>query len=100
MSTTVGIITASGDGFVGPGPNSFDFSEQAFFHVGSVAVTKPIGYPLLASILVLGFFYAAARNSSILPSRLPFAGDSAYRMVRTAISPEFIVCHDVTQYIP
>ncbi len=100
MSTTVGIITASGDGFVGPGPNSFDFSEQAFFHVGSVAVTKPIVQLLLASILVVGFFYAAARNSSIVPSRLQFAGESAYGMVRNSIARDIIGSHDFIKYVP
>ena len=44
-------MAESGGDFVAPGPNSFDFSEVALFHLGSVAVTKPMVQLLLGAVI-------------------------------------------------
>src|SRR3712207_6997056 len=72
-------MAESGGTFEAPGPNSFDFSEVPLFHLGSLAVTKPMVQLLLGALIVFAFFYAAARRATLVPSRIQFAGERAYR---------------------
>jgi F-type H+-transporting ATPase subunit a len=93
-------MAESGGEFVSPGPNSFDFSDVALFHVGSVAVTKPMVQLLLGAVVVFAFFYAAARRATLVPGRLQFAGESAYGMVRNSIGRDIIGSHDFIKFVP
>ena len=93
-------MAESGGEFVAPGPNSFDFSEVALFHLGSVAVTKPMVQLLLGAVIVFAFFYAAARRATLVPSRIQFAGESAYGMVRNSIGRDIIGSHDFLKFVP
>ena len=49
-----------GEEFVPPGPNSFDFSGVPLFHIGDLAVTKPMVQLVLGGLLVLAAFGAGA----------------------------------------
>ena len=89
-----------GEEFVPPGPNSFDFSGVPLFHIGDLAVTKPMVQLVLGGLLVFAFFYAAARRASLVPGRLQFAGESAYGMVRNSIGRDIIGSHDYQKYVP
>ena len=52
-------MAESGSGeFLAPGPNSFDFSEVPLFHLGGLAVTKPMVQLLLGAVIVFVFFLA------------------------------------------
>ena len=93
-------MAASGDEFVAPGPNSFDFSEVALFHIGGTAITKPMVQLVLGAIVVFVFFYAAFRRASLVPGRLQFAGESAYGMVRNSIGRDIIGSHDFIKFVP
>jgi F-type H+-transporting ATPase subunit a len=93
-------MAESGDEFVAPGPNSFDFSEVALFHIGGTAITKPMVQLLIGSIIVFVFFYAAARRATLVPGRLQFAGESAYGMVRNSIGRDIIGSHDFLRFVP
>ena len=93
-------MAESGGEFVAPGPNSFDFSEVPLFHLGGLAVTKPMVQLLLGALLVFVFFYAAFRRASLVPGRLQFAGESAYGMVRNSIGRDIIGSHDFIKFVP
>jgi F-type H+-transporting ATPase subunit a len=93
-------MAESGGEFVAPGPNSFDFSDVALFHIGGFAVTKPMVQLLLGALLVFAFFYAAARRASLVPDRLQFAGESAYGMVRNSVGRDIIGSHDFLRFVP
>lgn len=93
-------VSQSGDEFVAPGPNSFSFDEQALFHIGSLAVTKPMVQLLLAALLVFGFFWAASRRMSLVPGKLQYAGEGAYGMVRNSIGRDIIGSHDFHKFVP
>ena len=93
-------MAESGGEFVAPGPNSFDFSEAALFHVGDLVVTKPMVQLLLGALVVFVFFYAAARRATLVPGRLQFAGESAYGMVRNSIGRDIIGSHDFLRFVP
>lgn len=97
----IGITMAeSGGEFVAPGPNSFDFSEVALFHVGDTAITKPMVQLVLGAVIVFVFFYAAFRRATLVPGRLQFAGESAYGMVRNSIGRDIIGSHDFIKFVP
>ncbi|SEC78244.1 ATP synthase F0 subcomplex A subunit [Nocardioides exalbidus] len=93
-------MAASGDEFVAPGPNSFDFSKQALFHIGDIAVTKPMVQLLLGAVIVFGFFWIAFRRPQLVPGRMQFAGESAYGMVRNSIGRDIIGSHDFIKFVP
>jgi F-type H+-transporting ATPase subunit a len=93
-------MAESGGEFVAPGPNSFDFSEVPLFHLGGLAVTKPMVQLLLGALVVFVFFYAAFRRPSLVPGRMQFAGESAYGMVRNSIGRDIIGSHDFIKFVP
>ena len=93
-------MAESGGEFVAPGPNSFDFSEVALFHIGETAITKPMVQLVLGAVIVFAFFYAASRRATLVPGRLQFAGESAYGMVRNSIGRDIIGSHDFLKFVP
>lgn len=94
-----GLPTAGGgDTYVPPGPGNFDL--PGFFSIGSTAVTKPMIQLVLAAILIFAFFYLAARRGALVPSRLQYAGESAYGMVRNSIGRDIIGSHDFMRFVP
>jgi F-type H+-transporting ATPase subunit a len=93
-------MAESGDEFVAPGPNSFDFSDVALFHIGGLAVTKPMIQLLIGALVVFVFFYAAASRASLVPGRLQYAGESAYGMVRNSVGRDIIGSRDFLKFVP
>ncbi|MFN8193894.1 MAG: F0F1 ATP synthase subunit A [Nocardioidaceae bacterium] len=91
-------LPASGDEFVAPGPQ--DFELPAVFHIGGLGVTKPMLQLVLAAVLIFWFFWAAARSGSLVPSRLQYAGETAYGMVRNSIARDIIGSHDFMRFVP
>jgi F-type H+-transporting ATPase subunit a len=87
-----------GEGFVSPGPGSFDLPPV--FHVGELGVTKPMLQLVLAAGLVFLFFYAAAKQRAMVPGKLQFIGESAYGFVRNSIARDIIGSHDFIRYVP
>jgi len=91
------VSLAAGDSFVPPGPADFRlppaFGESVFF-------TKPYLLLALSVFVVAGFFLISARNASMVPSRLQFAGEQAYNFVRNSIARDIIGSHDFMKYVP
>ena len=92
-------MAESGDEFVAPGPNSFDFSSRAV-HVGGLGGHQADGPAVLGALVVFVFFYAAPRRATLVPGRLQFAGESAYGMVRNSIGRDIIGSHDSSSSCP
>jgi len=88
-------MVVKADEFEAPGPNNFDL--PGFFGSG---VTKPMVLLVLAAVIVFVFFYLAIRRASLVPSRLQYAGESAYGMVRNSIARDIIGGHDYQRFIP
>jgi F-type H+-transporting ATPase subunit a len=88
----------SGEGFTAPGPANFQY--PALFEVAGVEVTKPIVQLFLGALLVFGFLYLASRSRSLVPSRLQFAGESAYGFVRNGVGRDIIGSHDFQKFVP
>jgi F-type H+-transporting ATPase subunit a len=88
------VLAAGGDEFVAPGPAEFDL--PAIF----AGITKPMLIVVLGAILVGAFFYAAARNSRLVPGKLQFAGEEVYGFVRNGIARDTIGAKDGMKYVP
>jgi F-type H+-transporting ATPase subunit a len=86
----VGTLTlAAGDGFSPPGSQDFELPGI----LG--AVTKPMLLLALSILIIFAFYMISGRRAAIVPSRLQFAGESAYGFVRNGlgqdvIGPEFM----------
>jgi F-type H+-transporting ATPase subunit a len=96
--TFAGRSVNTAEGFVAPGPNSFDLPPV--FSVAGLDVTKPMLELVLAAVLVFGFFYAAAKQRSMVPGRLQFVGESAYGFVRNSIARDIIGSRDFIRFVP
>jgi F-type H+-transporting ATPase subunit a len=92
------VRTAEGEGFVAPGPSSFDL--PAVFSVGGVDVTKPMLLLVAAAVLVFWFFYAASRQRAMVPGKLQYAGETMYASVRNGLGRDIIGSRDFMPFVP
>jgi F-type H+-transporting ATPase subunit a len=95
---TVAMSAPTAEEFHAPGPGNFNL--PGFFDVAGEAITKPMFQLVLAAVLVFGFFYLALRRGALVPSRLQFAGESAYGMVRNGLGRDIIGSHDFQKFVP
>jgi F-type H+-transporting ATPase subunit a len=95
--TTVG-FTIRTDEFHTPGPADFDL--PAVFHVGSLAITKPMLLLILAAMIVFSFLYATSRRALVVPNRTQYVGEQAYDFVRNSIARDSIGSHDFMKVVP
>jgi F-type H+-transporting ATPase subunit a len=95
---TVAMSAPTAEEFHAPGPGNFNL--PGFFEVAGEAITKPMIQLVLAAVLVFAFFYLALRRGALVPSRLQFAGESAYGMVREGLGRDIIGSHDFKRYTP
>jgi F-type H+-transporting ATPase subunit a len=84
--------------FVPPGPA--DFRLPPVFGHDDFWFTKPFFLLFLGTIIVIGFFWVAARNAAMVPSRLQFAGELAYGFVRNSIARDVIGSRDFMRFVP
>jgi F-type H+-transporting ATPase subunit a len=95
---TVAMSAPTAEEFHAPGPGNFNL--PGFFEVAGEAITKPMIQLVLAAVLVFAFFYLALRRGALVPSRLQFAGETAYGMVRDGLGRDIIGSHDFKRYTP
>jgi F-type H+-transporting ATPase subunit a len=94
---THGIVLAN-PGFVPPGPE--DFQLKDIFNGSQVLLTKYSLLLVLAAVVVFVGFLATSRRAAVVPSRLQYAGESAYSWVRDSIGRDIIGEHDFIKYVP
>ncbi len=95
---TYGLLLAANPGFNAPSPVEFEFPD--IFGGNEVLLTKSSLLLVLAAILVFGFFYASSRRRAVVPSRLQFAGESAYSWVRDSIGRDIIGEREFLRWVP
>ncbi|HYG93347.1 MAG TPA: F0F1 ATP synthase subunit A [Nocardioides sp.] len=95
---TFAMSAPTAEEFHAPGPGNFNL--PGFFDVAGEAITKPMFQLVLAAVLVFAFFYLALRRGALVPSRLQFAGESAYGMVRNGLGRDIIGSHDFQKFVP
>jgi F-type H+-transporting ATPase subunit a len=83
--------------FTPPGPESFDLPPIID---GVPWLTKPVLVAALSVIVIIWFFYGAARKSAVVPSKLQFTGELAYNFVRNSIARDAIGSQDYMKYVP
>jgi F-type H+-transporting ATPase subunit a len=89
---------ASGEPHFEP-PSPADFQLPPVFG-DSVLLTKPFLLIVLGGGLVVWFFVASSRRSSVVPSRLQFAGEMAYNFTRNSISRNLLGSQDFMRFVP
>ncbi|WP_433185933.1 F0F1 ATP synthase subunit A [Actinoallomurus sp. CA-150999] len=62
------------------------FEWRPLFHVGPVAVHKPMVLCLLTTAVVVGLFWAAFARPAVVPGRMQSLGEYAYGFVRDQIA--------------
>ena len=92
------VRTAEGEGFVAPGPGSFDLPPA--FSLGGIDVTKPMLLLVVAAVVVFWFFYAASRQRSMVPGKLQYAGETMYASVRNGLGRDIIGSKDFMPFVP
>lgn len=99
MNVAASMVRAEGsESYQAPGPGIFDLPPV--FSIGGVDVTKPMLLLVLAAVLVFGFFYAAARQRSMVPGKLQYAGEAAYGFVRNGLGRDIIGSQDFLRFMP
>ena len=87
--------TGPGGEYIAPGPGNFELVG-----FGGTFITQPMLQLVLAGIIVVGFFWMASRKRAMVPSKLQFAGESAYGMVRNSMSRDIIGSQDFMKFTP
>ncbi len=89
------LIARGEGGFTPPGPGNFDL--PGFF---GTEITKPMVQLFLAALIVFGFFYMAAKQRRLVPSKLQYIGEGGYGMVRNSIARDIIGSRDFMPFVP
>ncbi len=93
------VLGSEGSGeFHAPGPGSFELPP--FANIGGFDVTKPMLLLAFSVVLIVGFFWAASKNKSVVPSKLQFAGEYIYGFVRDGIARDSIGSHYFIKFVP
>jgi F-type H+-transporting ATPase subunit a len=107
VSFTGTLVTRAQEGFTPPGPAEFDLPPigpdntfEMFGQTFYLGVTKPMLQIVLAAVLVFALFYAAAKQGSMVPSRLQYVGEMGYGWIRNSISRDIIGSHDFMRFVP
>lgn len=94
LAAKTAVPAEEGSTFHPPGPSSFELPPI----FGDV--TKPMLLLALSAVLVFGFFFLAARQSSLVPSRLQFAGETIYGFVRNTVARDNIGSEHFMKFVP
>lgn len=63
-------------------------------------LTKPVLMALLSTVVIVGFFWAATRRTTLVPSRLQFTGELVYDFVRMGIGRDLIGSREFRPFVP
>jgi F-type H+-transporting ATPase subunit a len=74
--------------FEAPGLGLFEW--KPLFHIGPVAVDKPIILSLLVAAIVIGFFWAAFAKPQLVPRGTQNVGEVLYMFVRDEVARPFL----------
>ena len=106
--SSIGTPVVRAEGFTPPGPGDFNLppiggGHETFDFFGTshyLGVTKPMVQLVLAAVLVLGFFWLAARKREMVPGRLQFVGEQGYGFVRNTLGRDVIGSQDFMRFVP
>lgn len=99
--STEGCHLFSGCGFPAPSADIFFLKPYATLSVGGLDVTisKTVILVGLVSLIVIGFFLAAARAPKLVPGKLQSLGELGYTAIRDQIARE-VIGKDGDRYVP
>ena len=101
MSPMEGCHLFSGCGFPAPGADIFVLKPYAVFNIAGMdfTISKTVVLVALVSLVVIGFFMAAARSPKMVPGKLQSLGELGYTAIRDQIARE-VIGKDGDRYVP
>ncbi|MER6650105.1 F0F1 ATP synthase subunit A [Streptomyces sp. NPDC000971] len=87
-----------GCGFPAPGLHSFVF--EPMFTVGGIEINKPMLLAVLATVVVVGFFWAAFNKPKLVPGKLQMVAEAGYDFIRTGVVYETLGKREGKKYVP
>ncbi|MEU8954552.1 F0F1 ATP synthase subunit A [Streptomyces sp. NPDC048518] len=91
-------MSDNGCGFPAPGLHSFLF--KPIFTAGGFEFNKVMLLALLATLIVVTFFYAAFGKAKVVPGKLQMIGEAGYDFVRRGIVYETLGKKEGEKYVP
>ena len=92
------ILADNGCGFPAPGLHSFLF--KPIVEVGGFYFNKTMLLALLASMIVVGFFWMAFNKPKLIPGKVQMIGEAGYDFVRRGIVYETMGKREGEKYVP
>lgn len=86
-----------GGGFHAPGLELFQW--KPLFSIGAFEVGKPMLLAVVASVIVIGFFWAAFRKPQLVPRGVQNVGEVGYLFVRDQMARQ-VIGKDGDKYVP
>lgn len=91
------VLAAEGEGYSSPGAEDFKLPPLID---GIEWFTKPYLLAFLSVLVLVAFFYAAARKPALVPSRLQFAGEGIYGFVRRDLARDILGTENFLRFLP
>jgi len=91
------LAAAHSEGFEAPTPADF---WQPLVGDGAFALTRPMVLMALSVVLIAAFFLVVSRRLSLVPSRLQFATEGLYNIVRNSVAIDLIGSRDFRPFLP
>jgi F-type H+-transporting ATPase subunit a len=91
-------VLAAPPGYDAPGP--VDFKLPDILGGNQILLTKSSLLLVLAAIIVFVAFYVTSRKAQVVPSKLQYAGESAYSWVRDSVGRDIIGEKDFLRWVP
>lgn len=85
---------ASGEGFVPPGPESFDLPPIV------AEITKPMVMVGISVVIIFGLTWLMSRRAAVVPGRLQFAGEFVYGSIRNSMGRDIIGSEHYMKFVP
>ncbi len=94
-------VLAANPGYVPPGPGDFNFPDVFNGTYGeNILLAKSSLLLVLAALVVFIPFLVTSRRAAVVPSKLQYAGESAYGWVRDSIGRDLIGEKDFQRFVP
>ncbi|MFZ5870652.1 MAG: F0F1 ATP synthase subunit A [Actinomycetota bacterium] len=90
-------VLAAEEGFVPPTTGDF---WQPLIGDGAFAITRSMFVIVISVAVIAGFMLLVARNMSVVPGKLQFAGEGLYNFVRNSVAIDILGSRNFRPFLP
>jgi F-type H+-transporting ATPase subunit a len=91
------VLAEEGEGYVPPGAGDFQLPPIID---GVEWFTKPVLMAAVSVLLLVSFFYVAARRPALVPGRVQFVGEGIYGFVRKDLGRDILGTEHFMKFVP